>query len=760
MTYNKVFFHGAGPGIGDMIRRIDAALIPFVVKSIKNEGWVLEALQYTNADHQIIYRDPQPNGRNDDHPDLNKTPLVAAQDHWENFRRAIPQSIKDARDRVWIEPMNEIDTHANGEWLGELQFHYANLTLQDGYRVLLSGHNAGQPEPEHWETYFRPFLELCDIHPGSVGVTIHEGKIDGDFSIPASSERWVPHLIGRYKYLHEACDRMGLKRPTIFISEWAWGPFSLPNDQELVRSDIAYLSEEVAKHSNIRGVCLWNLDRGWKDATKMLPQYIPYIENLTLNIRYPDPLPPPDPEPEPEVTIRDITDKLPRHETKTYRTRQMLAIKRIAIHHTVTSSSSSAVAHIAKYHVDALGWPGIGYHFVIDGDGAVYQTNELSTVSYHVGEFNAITLGIAMLGDFTNEWPTPGQIRSCNWLLKELRNNILPLNDLELNQHRDISATSCPGRTAPEWFSQLVLPPKPPQETLEEFIWEDSLDTQAIRINPQAALQRRIFDEDLIPVSSEQEVVHGDKTYVYMTGEADPDVRIVRKVFVAEKGDWENIIEVIEPAGEPPDTTPLPPLPDVEFIDMAQYFWPESGPFGDIIILKNNWGGGDERQQLQVEEGGSHTYVTKNQQWERRVITEDFIYLVMDTSPGNNQYYTYSGAWIPTRWQVGQLHITEGRTTFYNKGDCSEVTTYFSATMLKLRALHETYTTEGGVTFENVAEVWWVGKGGEREEEYWYAPGVGLVEWKNRHGKHSWATERIPAANQSPNEREVIPCEP
>ena len=66
------------------------------------------------------------------------------------------------------------------------------------------------------------------------------------------------------------------------------------------------------------------------------------------------------------------------------------------IHHSATDDGSPEA--YARYHVQTRGWPGIGYHFVIQKDGGIYQTNRLDTISYHVSGQNTNSIGICGTG--------------------------------------------------------------------------------------------------------------------------------------------------------------------------------------------------------------------------------------------------------------------------------------------------------------------------------------------------------------------------
>jgi hypothetical protein len=590
-VFNKVFFHGAGPGVGDLMRGLDNAGIPFTIKSAANGGYAAEGALYarnSGVAHQIIYRDPNPLGADNDEPAYELSPVEAAGEHWARLKQAIPPEVGMNRDLIWIEPVNEIDTHTYVAWLGEFCYEYALIANDDGYKVLLAGFNAGQPEPEDWELYFYAFLELCSERPDRVGVSLHEGKL-GDFELPP--EDYSPWLVGRYKFLNEACDTMGFNRPTIFISEWAWAYNDMP-DVEMAMSDVAWLAEDIAQFPNVKGICLWNLDRDpkWAGLPGKLTNLIHPILEYTLAVRFPDPEPPPPPPP-------------------------------------------------------------------------------------------------------PDEWPS----------------------------------------------------------TLEGVLWSDSLETQCISLNPEAAFVKTIFADGFTPVGSEVRIVYDGTAYAYMAAETLTG-RFPRRVYYARVPHWNNILYT----EEPPDDE----IPDYgDSVDMADYFLPANGnEFGPIITLQNNWGASNERMQLQRAEGIT-SYVTKGSQWERRVIGSEYIDLNMDTSPGGGEYYTSDGHWLPRIWGVGWQDFTShGNINFYRKSDCKPVPgkSYSMTSKMEFSAHFEEMST-GVIVFSDVIELSWI-VDGEVDETYWYARGVGLIRWLKFDGRESRAVEFIPVGTQENNVREIIPC--
>lgn len=146
-----------------------------------------------------------------------------------------------------------------------------------------------------------------------------------------------------------------------------------------------------------------------------------------------------------EFRIKNITNQLLRHKALKYKTRNLNQIDKVIIHCSDTPFNSS-ISGFAKYHVNYLNWPGIGYHFVIDQFGNIHQTNLLTTVSYHVDNNNTSSVGVCLIGQFDRYKPTPMQIDALKWLvniaLKEL------LNDFSVYGHNTFTkkGKTCPGK--------------------------------------------------------------------------------------------------------------------------------------------------------------------------------------------------------------------------------------------------------------------------------------------------------------------------
>ena len=110
----------------------------------------------------------------------------------------------------------------------------------------------------------------------------------------------------------------------------------------------------------------------------------------------------------------DFRDKVKRHPSLKFPVLSLTGKTTIAVHHSLTKQglAGSNAEGYARYHVDTLGWPSIGYSYVIEPDGTIKFCNNIELRTYHVGDHNNYAVGICLTGDFRTEKPTKAQEES------------------------------------------------------------------------------------------------------------------------------------------------------------------------------------------------------------------------------------------------------------------------------------------------------------------------------------------------------------
>ncbi len=126
----------------------------------------------------------------------------------------------------------------------------------------------------------------------------------------------------------------------------------------------------------------------------------------------------------------------------------------IVIHHTATEQGS--VESIHEAHL-AREWLGIGYHFVIGNgngmpDGEIEPTfrwrEQLHGAHAGAEEYNQHGIGIALIGNFEKQPPTPAQLASVKRLVAVLK-TAYRIDSEHVIGHREVKATACPGKLFP-----------------------------------------------------------------------------------------------------------------------------------------------------------------------------------------------------------------------------------------------------------------------------------------------------------------------
>ncbi|MCA9971074.1 MAG: C39 family peptidase, partial [Anaerolineales bacterium] len=292
-AFNKVGFHtsvGGNPtGIGDWMRALDAADIPFFVKAADAMTGLFDAQQIVRArggavPHVLAYRRsiPAPDGGvppsgNPDVPDYNKEPEAAAADHWAWHKSLLPPELDPKL--VWIETINELRKEVVwADWIGKFAFHHAQMAMADGYRFSAFGYSTGTPDDGAWETDgMLQFLELCAQHPDDVSVSLHEYSLKTD-------DIWFLRgdHVGRFQKVFDTCDRHKIARPKVLITEWGWTHERVPAPEEAIRH-IQEVGELYGRYPEILGAAIWYLGPGFGGIANLAQRLIKPVTDFTLS---------------------------------------------------------------------------------------------------------------------------------------------------------------------------------------------------------------------------------------------------------------------------------------------------------------------------------------------------------------------------------------------------------------------------------------------------------------------------------------------
>jgi hypothetical protein len=152
------------------------------------------------------------------------------------------------------------------------------------------------------------------------------------------------------------------------------------------------------------------------------------------------------------------------------------ALRLAIVHHTVNTNSytraqaPAIVRGIETYHVKGNGWNDIGYNFLIDRYGQVYEGRgggiDRNVIGAHAEGFNTGSVGVALIGTYSSRGPTPAQRQALvdllAWRLDVAHVDPLafvaatslgnprfrrgaPVRLRAISGHRDTNFTSCPG---------------------------------------------------------------------------------------------------------------------------------------------------------------------------------------------------------------------------------------------------------------------------------------------------------------------------
>jgi len=138
-------------------------------------------------------------------------------------------------------------------------------------------------------------------------------------------------------------------------------------------------------------------------------------------------------------------------EPRAWLLREAGTFARITVHHQGAGQAVSCHVNSVAADIDAVfgghqrkGYADIGYHFVVDYDGRVWEGRSLAYEGAHVSGQNEGNIGILVLGNFNRQKPSSASLEAVRALAGALRSRFL-IGDDALYGHRDLGASACPG---------------------------------------------------------------------------------------------------------------------------------------------------------------------------------------------------------------------------------------------------------------------------------------------------------------------------
>jgi hypothetical protein len=137
---------------------------------------------------------------------------------------------------------------------------------------------------------------------------------------------------------------------------------------------------------------------------------------------------------------------------------------KITVHHSAeaygpvldgsTQSSAGAIRRIQQHMMNGLDYGDIGYHFLIDPVGRVFEGRSMAWQGAHAaGTNNVENIGVCLLGNFEETRPTQQALATLQSTLDHMRQRYrIPRSGVVA--HGDLKNTLCPGRNLAAWLQR------------------------------------------------------------------------------------------------------------------------------------------------------------------------------------------------------------------------------------------------------------------------------------------------------------------
>lgn len=760
-------------GIGDYMRQLDTAGIPFGLISIGNYGPINEGvllMRQSNGTHNLVFRVTDL-----DVPNYALDPATAALTHWGAVKAKLPPEFD--KQRVWICPINEVDKN-RADWLGNFATTFVATAMGEGYKVTMFAWSSGEPEPDQWKLPgMKRYLELCAINPTKAAVALHEYS----FTIENLNAGY-PDMIGRFQQLFAACDSMGIARPTVHISEFGWTHEEVPAP-DIAMPQIAWAHSLYSQHPQIKMATIWYLGNGFGGIANLAQKLIEPVTTFMINAP-PSPIPPP-PTPSTYKHVRLIaaanirvdptTNKPPITPNPVMAGLELIKVGNVA---------GQPVSGNGNW-VKAAGF--ISRSYVTDIPGGKVRTNRavnLRIVPSVSNNWPIITLPIGVefesLGNIRDFYNAGWWCAVALYVWQPLTLDVTP--EIRLDSPLKIPLTITSPFNAPrsypfapdkiqrhegeDWHTGGAIPVLTMQAGVVDSI--QAVDPGfgyglRVRIKHSNRYSSWYGHLSQIQVSTNQVVAKGQQ--IALSGRSGNSVHhlhcTVQDIPTGLDGyvidDCHDFTLLMHPAVNLSPVAPPVPEPGSK-VDLLPYFL--SSPSMGVLYEVQTEGAGQQRHQTQIE--GNVFFHTKDREWEQLKYDTAAIYRGIDTSPGNGQYYRLSDVgnpswskWAARHMAVGEIFERRPTIAFARKSDCAVVSVSTAVNYLKLNAVYPLFDFFTGIRLANVIELEWRNTpNGAFVEKYFYSVGFGLCGWQSADGRRAAISEIHPAGSRPNNIRE------
>jgi hypothetical protein len=173
----------------------------------------------------------------------------------------------------------------------------------------------------------------------------------------------------------------------------------------------------------------------------------------------------------PQPDYQGRLDWCPNGNCPTDPTPQTTTVTHLIVHHAAGTNNSNDWAAVVRsiwdFHVNVNGWDDVGYNWLIDPNGVLYEGRGDNRLGAHFCGTNGGTMGVCVMGDYTLVPPTAEAVSTLQNLLtwKACDASIDPLGSAfhnssgltlkRISGHRDGCATSCPGNSFYPMFDNI-----------------------------------------------------------------------------------------------------------------------------------------------------------------------------------------------------------------------------------------------------------------------------------------------------------------